>query len=488
MGEPVIKLIYSSLVILILMTACEKKNVPEKEGDDKLAWLQQTDRLVVINETGSPISTAQMLIGNKNSENSWIDANEQGEIIFPSSWKEIDTLTISAPGYLTVTLFNQSPSIQTVKLKKLLPLPHLKLEGGISGVPTKDKDGIVDFSLVMQSFLKNDILQFDVNKIISPWTENLSVAGFDIPLPQNIFLPSQKESYFITVFLEKLKFTLNFADFGVKKISTIRGRFPFKKIISEVQNKKPYYELINYFEMLSSGKTTTTLDGNLAKVTIPANQLLFDQLKTVIAPVLPQDQVMLGLNCLKSEMNYSPIDIKYFKSKDSFNLKAVNSEDQFFVGVIKNKNEFNLSNENTERMSLVILPWDTTTNYKFLPLMNNPQVFGRKEFHFNPPDNLDGLRIVGFTAVISEIKSITLDSGKNVDIKLAKWEFHSPQWSDKITLPDSLLPSENHYRFEISFLSQKADNSRNVDFFSVDWNHESQVENATHITKSAVNF
>lgn len=482
------KLIYLAIVILTLTTACEKKNVPEKKGDDKVVWLQQTDRLVVLNETGSPISTAQMLIGNRNSENNWVHANEKGEIIFPSSWKDIDTLTISAPEYLTVTLFNQSPSIQTVKLKKLLPLPQLKVEGDVSGVSTKDKDGIVDFSLVMQSFLKNDILQFDVNKIISPWTENISVAGFDIPLPQNIFLPSQKESYFITVVLEKLNFTLNFADLGIKKISTIRGRFPFKKIISEVQNKKPYYELINYFEMLSSGKTSATLDQNTAKVTLPANQLLFDQVKAVMAPTIPLDQVMLGLNCLKSDMNYSPIDIKYFKSKDSFNLKAVKFEDQYFVGVIKNKNEFDLSNENTERMSLVILPWDTTTNYQFLPLINNPQVSGKNEFHINPPNNLDGLKSLGFTAVISEVKSLTLESGKKVEIKLAKWELHSPQWATKIMLPDSLLPSENRYRFEISFLSQKVDNSRKVDFFSVDWNHESQVENATHITKSAVNF
>jgi hypothetical protein len=139
-------------------------------------------------------------------------------------------------------------------------------------------------------------------------------------------------------------------------------------------------------------------------------------------------------------------------------------------------------------MSLVVLPWDTTTKYQFLPLINNPQVFGKTEFHINPPNNLDGLKNIGFTAVISEIKSLTLESGKKVDIKLAKWEFYSPQWATKIILPDSLLPRENRYRFEISFLSQKADNSRKVDFFSVDWSHESQVENATHITKSAVNF
>jgi hypothetical protein len=484
------KLICSVLVLFLLVISCQQKNNQETNNNNNdVTWQQKSEKILVLDEDNTPLNEAQLLIGNNNDPALWIKANESGEIAVPSTWNKLETLTVSAPGFIVLSLFNQSPSVQTIKLKKLPKLPELTLKGEVSGITTKDKDGLIDFALVMDSFKRKDIFQFDVNKIISPWTETITAAGFNIDLPQNIFLPKQKESYFITITLQKLSFTLNFPDYGNKNITSIQGRFPFKKVLSDVQDKKPYYELVNLFEMMSSSQVTANFQNATTLLTIPANQNIFNQKKSVVAPELSSEQVMLGLNCLKSETTYSPIDIKYFKSKELIDLKAVNSDQQYFVGVLKNKNEFDTNNENTERMSLVILPWSTSKNYQFLPLMENPKIVSRTEFNITPPQKPTGQIIeAGYTAVISEVKTLTLASGKSVDMKLPQWEIFSPTWNDKIIIPDLNLSKDKKYRLEVSFMSQNPDNARNVNFYSVNWNHESQVENATHITKSAASF
>lgn len=479
----------SVLLIILTLMACQKHNDnPNTTPGEDIRWFQRSEKILILDEQASPIPKAQLLIGTKSDDSLWIVSNDAGEIAIPSTWQTLTTITIKADGYQTLTLINQSPSIQTIKLKKLLPLPTLKLQGAVNGITTKDKDGLIDFALTMESFSKNDLFKFDINKIINPNTENISVAGYDIPLPQNIFLPKQKESYFITITLEKPSFTINFPTFGDKSITTIRGRFPFKKVLSDLQNKKPYYEIVNNFEMISSSDSVTSFLSENNKLTLPAAQNNFDQSKTAIAPVLNSEEAMLGLNCIKNKNIFSPIDIKYFQSKEQQNLKATNSPDQYFVGVIKNKNEFDASNNNTERMSLVILPWSTTSNYQFLDLVTNPSVVSKQEFNIYPPKKLDSLIDSGYSAVISEITTLNLASGKTIELKSAKWEIYSPTWSNQISLPDLNLAKDKKYRLEVSFLSQKPDNARNVNFYSVNWGYESQTENATHITKSAVNF
>jgi hypothetical protein len=260
-------------------------------------------------------------------------------------------------------------------------------------------------------------------------------------------------------------------------------------VLSDLQDKKPYYELVNNFEMLSNSDSPVSFLNETNKVNLSAGQANFDQSKTAIAPTLNSDEAMLGLNCLKNKNIFSPIDIKYFQSKEQQSLKATSSPDQYFVGVIKNKNEFDSGSSNTERMSLVILPWTASaSNYQFLSLIPNPMVISKQEFNITPPKKLDTLIESGYSAVISEITTINLSAGKTIELKSSKWEIYSPTWSHKITLPDLNLSKDKKYRLEVSFLSQKPDNARNVNFYSVSWNYESQTENATHITKSAVNF
>lgn len=479
----------SILIILLTLTSCQKHEdrSPENPPQD-LRWLQRSEKLLILDENDAPLTTAQLLIGIDASSENWLSTNDKGEISLPSTWNTLETITIKAVGYQTLTLMNQSPSMQTLKLKKLQELPRLKLQGDVSGVTTKDKDGYIDFALAMESFSKKDIFKFDINKIISPWTETITVAGYEVPLPQNIFLPKQKENYIITITLQKSNFTLNFPSFGDKKLTTVRGRFPFKKVLSDIQDKKPNYELVNHFEMLSNDDSLISYPNETTRVTLPANTRLFDQSKTAQAPILKSEEVMLGLNCLKEKDIFSPIDIKYFKSQELQNLKALKSDSQYFVGVLKNKSEFEGGTNNTERMSLVILPWTTSTNYQFLALIDNPQLISPQEFNLFPPKKIENLIESGFSAVISEISTVNLSPGSSIDLKTAKWEIYSPTWNNKIKLPDLNFSKDKKYRLEVSFLSQKPDNARNVSFYSVNWSHELQTENATHITKSAVNF
>lgn len=483
------KWICSLLFLSIVITSCQPKHRPDDNvPNEKLRWQTRSEKIIILDENSTPLPSAQVLIGTVNSPDLWLQANQQGEILLPESWDQPETITIRAPEHTLISLINQSPSMQTIKLKKLMNPPQFKLQGNITGITTKDKDGYIDFALTMESFRKKDIFQFDINRIISPKNETITVAGYEIPTPENLFLPKQKESYIIPITLQKPNFILNFPDYGEKKITTLRGKFPFKKVLSDLQDKKPYYELVNYFEMISSSDTTTTFESNNQKISLPANTNLFNQTKTIIAPQIKADQVMLGLSCLNENSIFSPTDIKYFKSKEQLPLKATSSEYQYFVGILKNKSEFNLNNNNTERMSLVILPWNTHSSYQFLPLIENPKILAKNEFEIFPPtSNLNQLE-TGYSAIISELTPINLDDGKIVDVKIPQWEIHSAQWDRKITLPDQILSANKKYRLEVSFLSQNSDNTRKLEYYSVDWNHEFQLEQATHITKSAINF
>ncbi|MCK6600157.1 MAG: hypothetical protein L6Q37_17470, partial [Bdellovibrionaceae bacterium] len=343
--------------LLLTIISCQKSEHENKIPiEDQVQTFEKSDKISITNDLGEAINNAQLLL-EVNEKSIWTNASTTGEIIVPKEWVSNARITIKAPNYMTLTLNDQLPSLKKISLKKVPSLPTLNLSGTVSGFDIKDKDGYIDFALITESFTKNTLTQLDFNKIISPLTENISVAGYSIPLPQNIYLPKQKESYFITLVLQKLNFIVNFSDYGQKKLSALSGRFPFKKVLSEVQNKKPYYELVNLFEMKSTSEVSFDFNSiNLSK-DIQLNKVNSPEKKLITAPNYNSDQVMIALNCLKTDSSIAPLDIKKVNSGETVELKSQAGNNLLFAGIIKNKADFESSNENMERISVVILPW-----------------------------------------------------------------------------------------------------------------------------------
>ncbi|MCB0369677.1 MAG: hypothetical protein KDD45_09600, partial [Bdellovibrionales bacterium] len=137
------KWICSVLILFLFTSSCYHKDNQENNNDKPpVSWFQKSEKVLVVDsDTNQPILESQLLIGEINQESLWIKANSQGEILIPESWNQPETITVKAPNYINLTLFKQSPSISTLKLKKLTSESNLSLKGDITGVTTKDKDG-----------------------------------------------------------------------------------------------------------------------------------------------------------------------------------------------------------------------------------------------------------------------------------------------------------------------------------------------------------
>ena len=250
-------------LLLISSLSCDKKDSgPEKSPPKQIrpeasdtAGTNKSPGIDVLDESGQVIPGVRVLIGaNATATNPWLIPDQNGHVEIPQTWTTISDLTVEAPSFIRLTLKDQTPGLLNLKLKKKSQLPKLSVKGTTTGVSTKDKDGFVDFAIMLDSLNKSDVLNFNISKVISPWNETVSVLGFEFPVPQNIFLPKQKESYFFTVTLQKPWFNLFYDTYGTKSLYALRGKFPLKKVLGELKSNVPYVELINDFEMSSAGR------------------------------------------------------------------------------------------------------------------------------------------------------------------------------------------------------------------------------------------
>lgn len=489
-------LIATMATILLITISCTKKSSdPEQNQDTKTnpqknETIGASESLVIqiSNDQGQMIPDARLLLGDLNTAGTnWLAANENGQIAIPKAWTQNQDVTVDAPGYTRVTVKDQAPKAVNIVLRKKSLLPLLSLRGTVSGITTKDKDGYIDFGIVLDSMTRYDLLNFSVNKIVSPWTEKISAAGFDFPVPQNIYIPKQKESYFISVTIQKPWFNLNYDTYGNKSIYTIQGRFPMKKVISEVQNKKPYYELVNLFEFSSAGQLPYGFSSIIPSPIVESTQFKLDKAYTITAPKVAQGQVALGISAFKENFTFQPLDVKYMQSEQSTKFKSTATTTPYFIGVIKNSNEFEGDSATTERMSVSIDSPSAPMTY--LPLMNQPTWVSTSNLQIDMPSILPtDYEDQGMVVVVSELQNLNLPDGKTAKYKIPVWEIHAPQWANYLAIPNIDTPSTTPKRVEVTLLAKKVDNSGQQNPVTIISTNEERVENSTHFTKSARDY
>lgn len=483
-------------LLFVFAISCENKNsstdftTPLEPSHEKNIPLENNDipLISIADDQGQVVPGTRALVGSQfSADNPWIQANELGQISIPKTWTNAQDLTIDAPGHVRLTLQQQTPVALNITLKKKSQLPSLSVKGVANGITTKDKDGFLDFSIVLDSLTKKDVLNFNINKVISPWTEEISAIGFKFPIPQNIFLPKQKETYFLTVTLQKPWFSLGYDSFGAKSIYSLRGKFPLKKMLSELQNRKPYYELINHFDFSTAGRLDYGfLTTNLSPA-IDTAQIPLDRTYSVKAPVVDGSQVVLGISSFKEKNFYQPLDVKYMQSNETLIFKSSQTATPFFIGVMKNKDEFSGNEANAERMSVSIDAPKTNVNY--LPLTKDPSWVSGTTLEVDLPSMVDsGFSEQGMVVVISELQNITLPDGSILKYKLPQWEIHSANWHSLVDLPEIDTSSKTAKRVEVTLLATELDNSGQQNPVTLISNHEQRVETATHLTKSARDY
>lgn len=484
-----------AIIILVSVSCTNKSNEPGLTPETKTTphknetiGTNESQVIQITNDLGQTIPDARLLLGDIDATGgNWLIANEKGYVTIPATWTNNQDITIEAPGYVRVTTKDQSPKPINVVLRKKSQLPSLSMKGTVSGITTKDKDGYVDFAIALDSMTKRDLLNFNINKIVSPWTEKMSVMGFEFPIPQNIFVPKQKESYILAVTLQKPWFNLFYDSYGKKSIYTIQGKFPMKKVISELQNKKPYYELVNLFDFSSSGQLSYDFLTTTTQPTLNSAQIKLDKNYSVKAPKVDTGQVALGISAFKDAGSFQPLDVKYMLSEQTVKFKSTATALPYFIGVVKNSTEFEGDTANAERMSVSIDAPSATMNY--LPLMNQPTWLSSANLQIDlPVVSPNEFEDHGMVIVISEMQSITLPDGKITKYKIPIWELHTAHWSSHITVPQIDTPNSTPKRVEVTLLAKKVDTSGQQNPLTIVSTHEERVETSTHLTKSARDY
>ena len=128
---------------------------------------------------------------------------------------------------------------------------YYEIKGTTSNIVVKNYDGLVDFALIIPGMNHQEIVNFDLGKVISPANDQLKIASYTIDLPSNLSLPTQSEKYFITINLNKPEFRAYVEDQGAYNMYALYGKFPLNEMVKGFQNGKSIFELVEFLTFVA---------------------------------------------------------------------------------------------------------------------------------------------------------------------------------------------------------------------------------------------
>lgn len=475
------------LASLTFLTSCSKEDGDKKDKKGGLWGISEdlnVNLLKVVDAAGNPVANAQVLVGNSVGQpfaDNFISTDAQGHFEAPAGWVGAEAITINAPGFVRVTYFEQEPNGQTYTLRHSTAAQNFELKGQGTGFQTKDKDNKVDFALMIQSLRKEDLFSFDLGMLISPQMDKVEVYGQEMQIPSNVALPKQKESYGIfPVTLEKPQYRMYFPTAGVKKVFTVRGQFPFKEVVKELQDQKQFVELVNYFDLQGGSIEDVTLSGPSTVKDLPVNKLQFNQKRAFKAPVIGSDEFLLAVPVSKYQGTLLPTDMKQVASNASFQLKtAAGDMPDLLVVVKKSADKAELG---AGRLTAALVPFEVNVTPKLLPMVENPTVVSPSEIRVPAINTIDKVEPAATYVVKSKVAKRIVDNVVVSEQVTKVWEAYAPEWQTSVKLPQwpNETPAGGGQRFEVLFvgtgLNKLVDLGPNL------------LDNATHATHGATEF
>lgn len=489
------------LCAALFLSSCSNPFESKKEDGPKrpqvevyaraeLKKLVAEGNIVVVDENLEPVRDAQVLFGNALNDpfpGNYLQVDQNGVLPIPSAWKGEATVTVNSVGFMRQSYLDLQPQGQLFKMKRLILPNNFEVNGLTTGHALKDKDDWLDVGLVMVPLSKEDLMTFDISKIISPLTETITVVGRKVEVPGNITIPKQKENYIIPITIEKPLYRISFSRAGDKSLYGLRAQFPFKKVIKELSSNTPFYDLVNYFSFLSSTTQSTNLTSPVTKLDLNLSDQLLNQKLSVQAPVFAEQQVMVSVLAMQMDGKWLPTDVKKFESAQAKVMSAVTLENTVLVSVLKNKSEFDFNAPGFDRLSAVVKKAQEKENETFLPLIKDPRIVSSDEAELSLPATVPVQlqRLGSYAAVNALIR--TKDSQGKVSTEVRKqWEFYGQGWKEKIRLP--LFPARlrgldsKDRRLEVMYIGS-TDQRLNTEKIGTEF-----MEDATHITRSSVDF
>ncbi|CAE80474.1 hypothetical protein AB1A81_12310 [Bdellovibrio bacteriovorus] len=478
------KKLMMALAVPALLAGCSDKKTPktgDSEGLAGLFWQQSANVISVRTFDDQPIKNAQILIGdalNSPFSGNFLTTDANGQVEIPAGWNTGMAVTVQAPGFIRSTYMNQEPGALTFKLRPSVTTTQYEVKGVTSGLPVQDKDGYVDFGLVMPAFSKMALLSFDINNVISPQSDRIEAMGQDIDVPANISLPRQSEKYALfTITLDKPNYRIYYGNTGVNRVFAARGRFPFKSTVDALRGGAEFYELINSFTINGGAVRDIDVKSGSTRLDMPTRELNFNAKQDVMAPAFRSDEMFIAVGVANQSGYLIPTDVKKIENGKKLGLNTLPGSEPMVLGVLKKTSEMKSGGD---RMSATLLPFAAGVAPKMLPLIPDPSLQSG-EILMPKFNTIDGVSPIATYSVLSKEEEVVQGSAK-VKVLNPQWEVYAQNWLERMKLPqwpnDSVPAGKK--RWEVNFVGSQTATTAPVG--------PQMIESATHVTHSSVSF
>lgn len=434
------------LMAIFLQTSCHKTpsssptSTPHEQEKSEInsnvnVETKSTPVITVTNLKGEPIEQAKVLFGNKVDQpfaNNLLETNKSGQIAAPSAWTTALSVTVNYPGFMRVTYYQVTPQNLTFKLRPLVKVSQIQLSGKTTNFGTIKPDNKADFGLVIQSITRGDLFSFNIDKLISPESDVLKVAGIvETAIPSNITFPRQQESYMFPITLEKEKYRLYFSEPGLHRSYALHGQVPFKETIDKFRNKVPFTTIINSFQFISGSLKEFQLDGPL-ELDLPVNEMTFTSKESLQPPEVPSHLFMLSISLFEKNGQLYPTDMHKVDDLKPFQLKSIDTTQKHFLSVLANNPDRPKTDARQEASSIEFVPQTPNHRPHFLNLIPTPTSPNTAGWSAQTPEVIDGVTPLTTFSVLSKV---TTEEGKRKKIQ-RQWEVYAENWTPDLTLPE----------------------------------------------------
>lgn len=455
-----------------------------------------------LHANGEPLFGARVKIGyqfDSQGKKHLLDemiTDENGYAAIPKSWMTQQPLTVFSSSTILTTVHHVLPEAQEFFVDPKQNDVDTQVSGVTSGYGQLKKDGKVDFSMVIPTLNKKDLIHFDMSRFVSNQTDRLDLPmGRKMDVPSNVVFPKQKEKYFFfTITFDKPLYRSYLRFFGSQNFVALHGQFELSKVADAGSGGGNLFDMINYFNFLSGGHKSMQIVGDTPNQNIAIDQWQLNQSVAVTAPKYPGNQIMVLASMLEKEGEFYPTDIKTVESGDQGEVKLANIPgfQPQYLAILKQKDNLILKDADLHKairnlkqshgglslnqMSLNIDTIESLSAHpRFLPLVEAP-IVQNSEIRLTPPGLMPGVRPLQTLLVYAKIEQFEIN-GQTTERKTRLWVHEVNGWVDSIRLPDVSLPQEpnTQYRWEVIFTGGDDESTQNI----------SQVK---YITKNAVDL
>lgn len=442
---------------------------------------QDTNAITVKTIDGMPIAGAEILIGDALDNpfpGNFLKTNQNGQVSLPESWTTPQTVTVQAPGFVRSTYMMQNPEALTIQLRPLISRTQNEVRGNTQGLPVADKDGWLDFGLVIPALTRIDLLAFDMSTVISPQKDRVSALGQDMDVPANISLPRQSEKYGIfTITLDKPAFRIYYGTTGVNRVFAARGRLPFKSTVDSLRGGKEFYEMINTFKINGGAIRDIDVKSGQTKLDMPTTELNFTESKSLQAPTFRADETFLAVGLADQSGFYIPTDVKQLAAGQKMALNTLPGAEQMVFAVLKKSADMK---SGADRVSTALLPFAVGVTPQLLPLIPDPQIV-RDELIMPKFNTINGVHPIATYSVLNKEEEV-VQGGVKVKILTPQWEVYAQNWQERVRLPQwpnsPALPGKK--RWDVNFMGSQTTAQAPMG--------PAMIQAATHVTHSSVTF